>query len=199
MLNKLRSFLQPARGEPGGFPDFPVLQTENLTLRQIIAHDQPTIFEGLSDERVIKYYGVEYHTYEATGEQMQWYNTIYATKTGIWWGIARKEDEKLIGACGFNNWQQAHRKAEMGYWLLPAYWKQGIMQEVLPVVLTYGFREMSLHRIEAFTETANKASENLLKKFKFQVEGTLVDWEIKHDAFISIDIWALLNKESCVK
>ena len=176
------------------FKSFPELQTNRLRLRQIIADDQPGIFAGLSHPEVIKYYGVEYKTYRDTQLQMDWYEELLRNKTGMWWAICTPENPALMGVCGFYNMQEQHRKAELGYWLLPAYWQQGIMHEALTTILPFGFTQLNLHRIEAFVETENTASSKLLEKLGFRHEGTMIECEIKKGNFISLKIYARLNK-----
>ncbi|MDB5264185.1 MAG: ribosomal-protein-amino-adic N-acetyltransferase [Adhaeribacter sp.] len=171
-------------------PDFPLLTTEKLKLRQILPADQMQIFCALSNRQVIKYYGVEYHSYPDTGEQMNWYRELYQNKTGLWWAISLLGSDVLIGACGYYNWQAAHRRAELGYWLLPDYWRQGLMRDALQTIIPYGLNALNLHRIEAYVETENQASGQLLRRLGFQHEGTLQESEIKHGRFISLDIFA---------
>ena len=50
--------------------EFPILKTERLLLRQFADTDLENVFKGLSHPKVIKYYGVNYQTLEATKEQM---------------------------------------------------------------------------------------------------------------------------------
>lgn len=173
---------------------FPVLQTDRLQLREIKPADQMQVYLALSNSAVIRYYGVEYHSYLATGEQMDWYRDLYKNKTGMWWAITLTGFNELIGACGFYNRQPSHRKAELGYWLLPKYWRQGLMQEALQSIILYGQQTLNLHRIEAYVETENEASSQLLRRLGFQHEGTLEDTEIKHGRFISLDVFALLGR-----
>lgn len=51
---------------------FPSLQTKRLILRQIIPTDIQNIYNGLSNPKVIKYYGVSFDSLAATEEQMTW-------------------------------------------------------------------------------------------------------------------------------
>jgi len=173
---------------------FPALRTDNIVLRKIRSSDQFAVFQGLSDEQVIKYYGAEYHSYADTKAQLDWFDLQLRTKTGIWWGITTQEIGTLLGTCGLYNLQEVHRKAELGYWLMPSYWRQGIMRKVLTTILHYGFQEMQLHRIEAYVETENRASFNLLQQLGFRHEGTLKDYEFKRDQFISLHVLALLEQ-----
>jgi ribosomal-protein-alanine N-acetyltransferase len=173
---------------------FPQLRTNRFRLTQFVAADRSKVFEGLSHPEVIRYYGVSYDSPEATQTQMDWYDELYATGTGRWWAIRPQGERDLIGACGFNNWQAAHRRAELGFWLLPAFWRTGVMSEALPVVLDHGFSEMNLHRVEAFVETENGASRGILQKLGFTHEGTMRDCEIKTGRFLSLEVWARLAK-----
>jgi ribosomal-protein-alanine N-acetyltransferase len=125
---------------------FPTLYTARCTLRRIGPADKLRVFEGLSHPEVIRYYGVSYRTLEETQAQLDWYNYLLASETGIWWGICFTSDPgRLIGACGFNEWVQMHNRAETGYWLLPGYWGQGLMRECLSAILRFAFANMRLH------------------------------------------------------
>jgi ribosomal-protein-alanine N-acetyltransferase len=63
--------------------------------------------------------------------------------------------------------------AETGYELHREYWRQGIMTEAMSVILTYGFTELGLHRIEADIDPRNTRSMSLLLKLGFTYEGNL--------------------------
>lgn len=172
---------------------FPEITTPRCCLREIVSPDQQQIFEGLSDLDVIKYYGVSYKTFEETLLQMEWYENLLKTETGIWWGINFHCTKELIGACGFNNISTEHKKTEMGYWLMPQNWKKGIMIEVMPSIINYAFNILNLHRIEATVENDNLASKNLLLKLGFEYEGTLKECELKNEKFIDLDYYALIT------
>jgi [ribosomal protein S5]-alanine N-acetyltransferase len=177
------------------FEPFPVLHQGPVLLRQIQLSDQMAVFRGLSHPDVIRYYGVEYHSFADTRAQMDWYRDTLRQGSGIWWAITTVAAGELIGTCGLYNIQPQHHKAELGYWLLPPYWGQGLMRPSLEAVTDYGFQLLGLHRIEAYVETENAASARLLQKLDFLHEGTLRDAEIKHGRFISLDIYARLRQQ----
>ena len=173
---------------------FPTLHTNRLELRKIHPVDIHEIFAGLSDQRVIQYYGVSFETLTQTEEQMDWYESLWKDRTGIWWGICQKGEQQLIGACGFNNYEEDQQKAELGYWLIPEYWGRGFASEALKAIVEFGFEQMQLHRIEAFVEEGNKVSGRILEKFQFIHEGTMRNCEYKNGRFISLMIYALLKE-----
>ena len=41
------------------------------------------------------------------------------------WGIERLDTGELIGTVGFNQWNQKHKRAEIGYELHPQHWGHG--------------------------------------------------------------------------
>ena len=172
---------------------FPVLETDRLLLRQILASDIHKVFEGLSHPEVIRYYGVSFSTLEATQEQMDWYAGMIKNDTGRCWAICSKSSNGFYGVITLPFWEKAHRRAELGYWLLPAYWKQGITTEAAAKVIEYAFSEMDLHRIKAESEDDNAGSIATLKKLGFVYEGTQRECEIKNGRFINLEIYALLN------
>ncbi len=81
-------------------------------------------------------------------------------------------NNRLVGGTGLHNIVWGH-KAELGYWLGRKYWGQGLMTKIVREVLKYGFQELKLKRIYAFTFPHNKASARVLIKNGFKQEGYL--------------------------
>jgi ribosomal-protein-alanine N-acetyltransferase len=171
---------------------FPELKTERLLLQEIHPEDQPFIFEGLSHPDIIPFYSVRYESLEATGAQMDWYRQLVDGGTGLPWKMIRKETEEKIGVLCVYHFNPQHRKAEVGFWLLPQYWNRGYAMEALQAAIAYWQDEKALHRMEAFVESGNTASSKLLEKAGFQYEGTMHDCEIKEGRYINLRIYAML-------
>jgi ribosomal-protein-alanine N-acetyltransferase len=173
--------------------NFPILNTDRLLLRQFIDSDLENVFKGLSNPAVIKHYGIHFDNLEATKEQMTWFADLESTGTGIWWAVCSLDNQTFYGAGGLNNLRKEHRKAEIGFWLLPSFWGQGIMMEVLLLICNYGFNTLGLHRIEGLVESDNQNCKRAMAKLDFRYERTMTDCEIKNGRFISLDIYAKLN------
>lgn len=169
------------------------IQTHRLLLRPMVDSDIENVFKGLSNPDVIKYYGVSFKSLDATKEQMLWYADLIKNGTGRWFAVCSLDNNTFYGAGGLNNLSKAHRKAEIGFWLLPDYWKQGLMTEAMPLICDYGFNHLNLHRIEAFVETENTNCKNAMARLGFVHEGTMRDCEIKNGTFISVDLYAKLK------
>lgn len=170
----------------------PELLTERLLLQALSPSDQPFVYEGLSHPDVIRFYGVNYSTYEATAAQMDWYQTMVAEGQGIPWKMVEKATGEKVGVIAVYFYKPEHQRAEVGFWLLPLYWSKGYASEALHAVVQYWFRIKGLHRLEAFVEEGNEGSGRVLEKAGFRYEGTMRDCEIKNGKFISLRIYALL-------
>ena len=156
------------------FARFPRITTERLLLRQIVPDDADALYATFSDEAVMEFYGDEAHrslddSRHLIHLQQEW----YARRAGIRWGITRHGEESIIGSCGLFNFDEERRRAEVGYELRQAYWRQGIMREALTAILSLAFGPMALHRVEALTDGRNTASQSILASLGFIHEGTL--------------------------
>mgnify|MGYP003626611276 CR=1 FL=1 len=160
--------------------NFPVLASDRLILRQILDSDLENVYKGLSHPEVIKYYGVSFHSLEATKEQMTWFSDLKKNGTGIWWAVCLKDTGEFLGAGGLNDLDTKLKKAEIGFWLLPDHWGKGFMTEAMPLILDHSFNNMGLLRIEGFVETENKICIKALQKLNFTYEETKENCEIKN-------------------
>lgn len=60
---------------------FPVLETERLVLREVTNKDAQQIFDYLSDEEVMKYYGLEpFKTIDEALDEISWYQSLFNQK-----------------------------------------------------------------------------------------------------------------------
>jgi ribosomal-protein-alanine N-acetyltransferase len=153
--------------------EFPQLETDRLILRKMKLNDAQFYFRHFNNDKIVEgscFPGPK--NLEAAREELELYCVNpYKEDRGIRWGITRKEDDVLIGTCGFYDWNKTARRAEIGYDLEPAYWEKGIMTEALHALLKYGFIEMELNRIQAIIDSDNTRSIRLVQKLGFKKEG----------------------------
>lgn len=175
---------------------FPLLETDRFILRKIEQADAQEIYDYFSKDEVTKYYDLDSFTdIQQAIELIERWESRFNENQGIRWGIAKKEDNVLIGSCGYHSWAKEHFKAEIGYEVAPQHWRKGVMTEVLPPVLAYGFQQMQLHRIEAFYDPANTASKRSLEKAGFRFEGLLRECFFEKGQFVDAEICSLLSKD----
>ena len=86
------------------------------------------------------------------------------------WMIQKKND-LFVGEIGLVLAPKRFKKAEISYSIHPDFWNKGYATTAINKVLTYAFKTLNLHRIEAGVAVANTASIHVLEKTGFQREG----------------------------
>jgi ribosomal-protein-alanine N-acetyltransferase len=181
----------PRQGKP-----FPVIETRRLKLREPLDTDARELMRVTQDKAVMRYYGMEsMKSEEEALREIGWFNRIFAASEGIRWVITEQGNDRYVGDAGFHKYVPAHSRAELGYKLASAYWRQGLMTETLSQVMRYGFLEMGLNRIEALVDPRNTASLELLKKLGFKAEGVFREYEHEKGKFIDLAMLSLLRSE----
>ena len=176
--------------------DFPQLETDRLILRKMTPDDAEPIFQIFADDEVTKFYDVASFTSIGQARELIELNLErFNRREGIRWAIVRKEDDTLVGTCGYNNLYKTSRRGVIGYDLARAYWGKGIITEALRVMIRYGFEGLGLNRIEAFVMPENLASMNALRKLGFREEGVLREYGFWKGQFVDLKCFSLLKRE----
>ena len=182
---------------------FPVIDTKRLRLVELTPQHADRVFEILTKDEVIEYYGMDKLVERSEADELiAAFHTYYQIRQGIRWGIILKDTEELIGSIGLNNMKLRVKRSEIGYELHPDYWKKGYISEAMAGVLRYAFEELGIFRMAAITFPQNEKSNGLLLKMGFELEGKLRGYlfqgEKSHDALVFSLLrtdWALMRNE----
>jgi RimJ/RimL family protein N-acetyltransferase len=174
----------------------PTLTGQRLRLRWLEAPDVPALYEVFSDAEVMRYWCRLPFTHQ--GEAHELLGAIeraFADQSLFQWGIARIEDDAVIGTCTLALVDERNLRAELGYTLGRAHWGQGLMREALDVLVAYTFETLGLRRLEADVDPRNAASIRCLERLGFQREGYLRErWFVGGETQDAI-IYGLLRRE----
>ena len=171
-------------------------ETDRLKLRKVVADDIHLIYAGLGNKKVTQHYDVHFNSIEETKGQMNWYNNLEISTTGLWWVIFDKATNTFVGAGGYCEMDNFHKRAEIGFWLLPEYWGRGYMQEAMTKLFEVGFEHLNLNRIEAFVISDNAKCKRAIEKVGLHHEGTFREYEIKDGKLIDVDIYSILKRNN---
>ena len=178
------------------FSHMPQLETKRLLLRQMRATDAADMFAYAHLPEVTRYLLWNPHPdVQYTRRYLEYLGPRYRAGLCYEWAVILKENGKMIGTCGFPSINLAHRSAEIGYVLNPAYRGQEIAPEAVRRVLEFGFHTLSLHRIEARYMLGNNASRRVMEKVGMQFEGVCRDGMLVKGAFRDIGTCAILKNE----
>lgn len=99
---------------------------------------------------------------------------------------------KPIGSIGLHLQTDILRKnAEIGYWLGEAYWGKGIIAKAIPQIIDYGYKNMDIVRIFARIFGTNIASQKVVEKCGFILEGKYEKTIFKNGEYLDELIYAI--------
>lgn len=102
---------------------------------------------------------------------------------------------ELCGAIGLHEVDRRHRSTSIGYWLDKAYEGRGIMTRACRAMVSEGFRQYGLHRIEIRCGTGNSRSSAIPRRLGFVEEGVLREAEWVFDHWVDLRIFSMLEQD----
>ncbi len=163
---------------------FPELHTKRLLLRQVKESDAVNIqFLRSNDEVNTFIKRTKTNTIEEAITFITNINIKIKDNAILFWSITLDNTPQLIGTICLWNFSKDRKIAEVGYDLRPDFQGKGIMSEALSCILHYGFEQLQLDQIEAFTHRNNIASKKLLTRHNFILIEQRKD-EANHDNII---------------
>ncbi len=174
------------------------IMSERLVLRQFSMSDVQDMFDNWANSsEVCKFLSWEPHGHLAETKRLLAARVNNYQNNDVYnWAISLKEDHKAIGSISVISMSQKHQNCEIGYCIGEAYWGKGIATEALKMVMTFLFREVGMHRIQAKHDTLNVASGKVMKHVGMKLEGTMHHAKLRRDgSFGDTNIWALLADE----
>ena len=151
------------------------LETDRLLLREFVEGDWEAVLAYQSDARYLRHYEWESRTDNDVRTFVRRFldNQAETPRTKFQMAIVLPDSGRLIGNCGIRKATVDAVDAEIGYELAPEMWGNGYATEAARAMVSFGFRELGLHRIWAHCAADNLASAHVLEKLGMQQEGRL--------------------------
>jgi RimJ/RimL family protein N-acetyltransferase len=145
-----------------------------VDLRWLTQEDSPAILAIFGDSEVTEFWSSPpLRNLDGAVDLIEDIHRLFGSRTLFQWGICLRETEEVIGTCTLFNFDQAHRRAEIGFALRRTAWGHGLATEAIGLLLRFSFDSLDLHRLEADTDPMNERSLRLLERQGFQREGIL--------------------------
>lgn len=123
--------------------------------------------------------------------------STYDNRVKFFFAIEEKETGSYVGEVGYTITARAKcgAVAEMGYFILKAYWGKGYVTEAVKEVLKYGFTQGGLVKIETGCNKMNTASERVMIKCGMIKEGEFVNHSMIDGKLYNRVCYRLLKSE----
>jgi ribosomal-protein-alanine N-acetyltransferase len=149
----------------------PLLETERLRLRPVVADDLDHFAALYADPDVMRFIGARGPLSRSLSRERLDFMLDHWLRHGFgMWALFRKDDGAFVGRCGMRYLDNT-TQVELGYTLARAHWGQGLATEASLAVVRYAFEVMRVSRLVAVADPANTASVNVMRKLGMICEG----------------------------
>lgn len=180
--------------------NFIMFETQRLYIREFNIDDAEAVFEyaGNHQNTLFMNWGPESFDETTKYIQSRLAHQIQSPRLAFDFAVCLKDSDALIGSIGLFMDSKSNQ-AMLGYILNRHFWGCGYASEAAAGMLQFGFLSLDLHRIWAYCDSENTASENVMKRIGLRKEG-----ESKSASYIrfsgreqwrSIKYYALLQRE----
>ncbi len=156
----------------------PCLTGRDVSLRGLQPADAAALFACRSHPEVLEHTSLDEPTPDLVGHHITRVRHAYEQRTSCQLAITLREDQGLIGTCGFTDWSLTHEWAELAYDLARPYWGRGLASQAVGAALRWAFEDVGFRRVHAVVMTTNERSVRLLERAGFVREGTLRQFRI---------------------
>ncbi len=172
------------------------LETERLILRRINKNDAEDMYEYSRLEEVTRYLlWKPFTSLDVSRAYIATLGRSYRTGKFYDFAVVLKNEDKMIGTCGFTSISEKDGAAQIGFVLNPAYHNMGYGYEAALEVMRLGFFEFGFNRIEAKCMSGNVASRALMHKLGMQYEGCARQLMFVKGVFRDIETCSILKSE----
>jgi ribosomal-protein-alanine N-acetyltransferase len=172
------------------------LRTARLLLRSLEREDVPTLVRLAGANEIAATTLNIPHPYAEDDARTFLDNANEDFRGGhsVSFAIAILPGRELCGVIGLDI-ADAHRRAELGYWIGATFWGKGFATEAAAAAVSFGFESLHLHRIYAHHFSGNTASQRVLEKIGMRHEGQSRQHIRKWDRYIDVENYGLLAEE----
>lgn len=152
----------------------PRIESDRTVLRPLDEGDLAALWEIFSDPEVTRYWSEPAWRETAKAEEyLAEIRSCFADRSLFQWGVARRDDDRVVGTTTVFRIDPENRRAEIGFALARSAWGAGLMTSTLGTLFDFTFDELALHRLEADVDPRNEPCLRLLERLGFRREGLL--------------------------
>jgi ribosomal-protein-serine acetyltransferase len=173
-----------------------VIETPRLALvPSAVDHAEPlwrAVEASLSELRPWMAWAID-DSYEHNRDFLTMCETMW--QRGEAWTFTVFVDGSAAGTVGLGSCEPLISRAELGYWIRTDLAGRGLMTEAASAVVTFGFDEVGLHRLELHAGVMNANSNRVAEKLGFHRVGLLRDGSRGENGWYDCHLFDLLESD----
>ncbi|HLR15135.1 MAG TPA: GNAT family protein [Bacillota bacterium] len=170
---------------------------ENLLLRMLKVSEDTKLFTLIDHNRLFLQKWLAWvHEIDSIADCRQFITKsfeAYANQDSLTAGIFYKNE--LAGIIGFNSIDVTNKVGTIGYWLGEDFQGKGIMTTAVQEIITHGFRDLHLNRLQLFVAVENSGSRAIPERLHFHEEGIAREHEWLNGKPVDQVLYSLLQSE----
>ncbi len=104
-------------------------------------------------------------------------------------------DKEIVGLISTHQIDWMNQRTSVGYWIRADMVKRNFATEATAVLLIYLFEKLRLHRVYIQAATGNHASNRVIQKLGFKLEGLLKENERIRQTFLDHNIYGMTEED----
>lgn len=112
-------------------------------------------------------------TRDEAAEYVNWWRRMWAEEQAYYFAVEEQATGAFLGSCGLSDLCKEHRRAGLGFWMRSSATDRGYATDAARAVLSFGFEDLGLARVEIEVAVGNNASRRIAEKLGCRREGVL--------------------------
>ncbi len=172
----------------------PFLIGERIYLRPLDEDDLGRCTRWINDPEVTA--GLTMRFPKNAAREREWLTAQYGDQHNVLLGIVLRDGDRHIGNCGLHRIDWINRSAVFGIMIgEKSEWNKGYGTEAARLLISYGFYQLGLHRVELQVYAYNGRARRAYEKLGFVHEGTLREARFHAGRYHDILIMGILKSE----
>lgn len=170
-----------------------IIKSKEFILRPITIKDSEAYHEMMKDKATIKGFLSTPNTLDETKKEIKTRLTNIKKKTEELFVI--DVNGEFAGYVTVNKLNQEHfsHKGNLAYCLHPKFRGKGLTVKAVKLLVKHIFKKYKLKRLEAWCRTFNVASQKVLERSGFKLEGILKKNKCKNGKYLDDMVWSIIK------
>jgi len=175
--------------------EFPIIETNNLILRELINDDFENYYDYVTDELIAKQFLFEYNEETANQRLNELVEKYQSDSKPHVWAIALKTNNEFIGIISLDSISFRNKNFSIAYGIRKKHRNKGYAYEASYALIDYVFNNYDMHRLQLAHNSDNIASQKVIEKLGATLEGIARESKYFDGKFKDRKIYSILKKE----
>jgi ribosomal-protein-alanine N-acetyltransferase len=180
------------------YEQFPLITTDEITLRKIVPSDIDSLYEIYSNEKLFVHSpNMLKKNKETVANMIGHFDRDFNKKKCIFLGITLNTNpDYIVGVAEMFDYDSDVNGITIGYRLNDHYWGKGIATKAVQAMTGYLMNEDGINRIQAFVMPENTKSLNVLRRNHFVEEGMIRQGYVwKGHGIVDLTLFSMLRSD----